>query len=122
MRPDDLAALADELRPDMLGLWLPLALADILCAWCDADREQILRSWKLDAMADRISNAKMDSFLAELGKGNGFDGAGNGNPRPWRGKPLQGADNGRDGKRDEQENGAGHAPDWEIPAREAKNG
>lgn len=93
MRPDDPAALADELRPDMLGLWLPLALADILCAWCDADRERILRGWGLDAMADRISNAKMDSFLAELGKGNIHHDAGDGNRRLGRGKPAEETDN-----------------------------
>ena len=69
MRPDDPVALADELRPDMLGLWLPLALADILCAWCDnTDRARILRSWGLHAMADEQDNADLDSFLA------GFNG------------------------------------------------
>jgi hypothetical protein len=51
----------------MLGLWLPLALADILAAWCDnADRGSILRSWGLHAMADRQDNANLDSFLARF--------------------------------------------------------
>lgn len=61
--PGDPAALAAELRPDMLGLWLPLALADILRAWCDADRVKVLRSWGLNLMADRLDDAGMDSFL-----------------------------------------------------------
>lgn len=53
----------------MLGLWLPLALADILRAWCDnTDRARILRSWGLHAMADEQDNADLDSFLA------GFNG------------------------------------------------
>ena len=68
MLPGDPSALAEELRPDMLGLWLPLALADILRAWCDVDRDRILRDWGLNAMADKLDDAKMDSFLAEFGK------------------------------------------------------
>lgn len=69
MRPDDPVALADELRPDMLGLWLPLALADIMSSWCDnTDREKILRSWGLNAMADEQENSNLKSFLDGFGR------------------------------------------------------
>ena len=42
---DDPAALASELRSDILGEWLPLALADMLCAWCGGSRSSI-RRWR----------------------------------------------------------------------------
>ena len=50
----------------MLGLWLPLALADLIRAWSDADRVKILRSWGLTAMADRLDDNAAASFLAEF--------------------------------------------------------
>lgn len=54
------------MRPDMLGEWLPLALADILSAWQGTRREDALRSWGLDAMADEIDNARTLAFLETI--------------------------------------------------------
>ena len=100
----------------MLGLWLPLALADILRAWCDVNKAKILRSWGLDALADKIEEAEMNSFLAGFGNRHldDLDNAGNGN-RPWSGKPLEGADNGGDCVGDDKENRDGNAPDGGTP-------
>ena len=54
------------MRPDMLGEWLPLALADILSAWCGARRTETLRSWGLSAMADRQDESEMADFFDRL--------------------------------------------------------
>ena len=55
-----------EMGGDMLGEWLPLALADILCAWGGGRRSEILRSWGLAAMADTAENAEKSAFLANF--------------------------------------------------------
>ena len=55
------------MRSDILGEWLPLALADILAAWCGGRRAQILRGWGLAAMADKQDDADMATFMAEFG-------------------------------------------------------
>lgn len=64
------------MRPDMLGEWLPLALADILSAWCGAKRPEILRGWGLDAMADEAENAELSRFLSVFGGEKGRDVSG----------------------------------------------
>ena len=60
------AGLIRELRADLLGEWLPLALADILSAWSGEKRPEILRGWGLDAMADRADDASLSAFLSNF--------------------------------------------------------
>lgn len=59
--------VAREMGGDMLGEWLPLALADILCALGGGRRSETLRSWGLEAMADRVENAETSAFLENFG-------------------------------------------------------
>lgn len=61
------------MRGDMLGEWLPLALADILSAWCGSKRRDILASWGLHALFDREDDAQLDSFVRIVGGEDGTD-------------------------------------------------
>lgn len=73
--PEDATeALADELRPDMLGAWLPAALADILRTLAGERAptfEEVMRRWGLDGLANAAREAQTDGaleMLAALGK------------------------------------------------------
>lgn len=57
------AGIINEMRSDMLGEWLPFALADIAAALCGVRRQALLRSWGLDALADRADDAEVSAFL-----------------------------------------------------------
>lgn len=59
--PDEASEqLLDAMRGDLLGEWLPLALADLVCAWTGDSRKSVLASWgfkrtqaDIDAETDR---------------------------------------------------------------------
>lgn len=72
------------MRQDMLGEWLPLALADILSALCSAKRAEALRAWGLEDMAEAVGESEKSAFLGSLKRyaelepargEKGFDGA-----------------------------------------------
>lgn len=58
--------LANEMRPDMLGEWLPFAFADILSAICGEKRPRIFRAWGLDTLADRAEDGELSAFVDAL--------------------------------------------------------
>lgn len=101
------------MRPDMLGEWLPLALADILSAWCGAKRPEILRGWGLDALADEAEGAEMSAFLRMIGKDANLNVTRTENV-------IEGVIDGKDGVRDAVEQRGDGKPDGSAPPAEGE--
>ncbi len=57
--------MLDALRGDLLGEWLPTALADLLCAWTGRTRETILESWGFHRPQAEVA-AETDRALERL--------------------------------------------------------